>query len=96
MELENSTPKAIPAETNPTGTDKEGQSCQEKWSYASVVEMMMYLTSNLRPDIAFAVHQCARFTHNPKALHEKALKQIARYLTGTRHQGMVIKPSHNL
>ena len=28
-------------------------------SYASVIGMMLYLESNTRPDISFAVHQCA-------------------------------------
>jgi hypothetical protein len=58
--------------------------------------MMMYLASNSRPDIAFAVHQCARFTHAPKASHERALKRIGRYLLATKERGMVIRPSSEL
>jgi hypothetical protein len=27
---------------------------------------MMYLANNTRPDIAYAVHQAARFTHHPR------------------------------
>ena len=33
-----------------------------------------------RPDIAYALHQCARFSHNPKRCHEVGLKHISRYL----------------
>ena len=29
----------------------------------------MYLATNTRPDIAYSVNQCARFTHSPKASH---------------------------
>ena len=32
----------------------------------------MYLCSNTWPDIQYAIHQCARFSHNPRASHEQA------------------------
>ena len=56
----------------------------------------MYLCENTRPDIQFAVHQCARFTHNPKASHSVALKRICKYLKGTRDKGLVFNPSPDL
>ena len=96
MNLEEASAKDTPADTKPLGKDEKGPDCQELWSYGSVVGMMMYLASNSRPDIAFAVHQCARFTHCPKRLHEKALKRIARYLKGTQSRGMVIKPNEEV
>jgi hypothetical protein len=56
----------------------------------------MYLSSNSRPDIAFAVHQCARFTHSPKASHGEALRRICRYLKGTSNQGLILRPTAKL
>ena len=50
---------------------------------------MLYLASNTRPDISFAVHQCARFTHNTKVSHAAAVKRICRYLQGTKDNGLV-------
>ena len=47
------------------------------------IKWPVYLASNSRPDISFAVHQCARFTHTPKALHGEAILRICRYLKGT-------------
>jgi hypothetical protein len=94
--LADSHDKYTPSETKPLGKDENGDPCSESWSYASIVGMMMYLASNSRPDIAFAVHSCARFTHCPKRSHEKALKRIARYLKKTRDRGMIIKPSPDL
>ena len=96
MGLEDSLLKPTLALPEPLGKDEKGAKACEKWSYASVVGMMMYLSSNSRPDIAFAVHQAARFTHNPRHSHEQALKRIARYLKGTRTRGMIIRPSRNL
>ena len=58
--------------------------------------MMMYLASNSRPDIAFAIHQCTRFTHNLQRVHEVTLKRVARYLKGTCDKGMKITPSKKL
>jgi len=96
MNLQDSKENQTPSDTKPLGKDENGPPCEETWSYASVVGMMMYLASNSRPDIAFAVHSAARFTHCPRRSHEKALKKIARYLKGTRDRGMIIKPSLDL
>ena len=65
-------------------------------SHASVIWMMLYLVSNTRPDISFAVHQCARFTHNTKASHETAVKKICWYLQGTKDNDIVFNPSKKL
>ena len=58
----------------------------------SIVGMLLYLAGSTRPDIAYAVHQCARFSHLPKASHEIGVKHIVRYLKGTRDKGLIIKP----
>ena len=58
--------------------------------------MMLYLSSNRRPYIFFAVHQRARFTHNTKVSHETAIKRIYRYLQGTKENGLVFIPSKKL
>ena len=50
--------------------------------------MLLYLSSNSRPDIQFAVHQCARFTHAPRNSHADAIKRICRYLQGTSTKGL--------
>ena len=81
--LEDSSPKKTPAEKIPLGKDEDGQQRQEGWNYRSVIGMMMYLATNSRPDIAFAVNQCCRFANNPKQSHEKAVERIGRYLKGT-------------
>ena len=45
----------------PLGTDANGSEAKRDWPnlYASVIGMMLYLASNTRPYISFAVHQCA-------------------------------------
>ena len=79
----------------PVGTEN-GPPRKDCWSYPSVIGMMLYLASNSRPDIAFAVNQCARFNSCPKLIHEKGVKRIARYLKATRDQGLILQPSKDL
>jgi Reverse transcriptase (RNA-dependent DNA polymerase) len=63
------------------------------FNYRSVVGMLMFLCNNTRLDCAMAVHQCARFSSNPKKNHEQALKRIGRYLIGTANRGLIIRPT---
>ena len=55
----------------PLGTDAIGSEAKRDWtnSYDSVIGMMLYLASNIRPDISFAIHQYSRFTNNTKVSH---------------------------
>ena len=76
----------------PLGSDLNGKLAKREWNYASVIGMMLYITANSKPDISFAVHQCAKFTHNAKASHEDAVLRNCRYLKGTINDGMIFKP----
>ena len=58
--------------------------------------MLLYLVENSQPEIAYAVHQCARFTHNPKASHGNAVKRICHYLKRMKTKGMILNPSKQL
>lgn len=60
---------------------------EEKWKYRSVIGKLNYLEKTSRPDLAYAVHQCARFMSNPKESHARAVMYIGRYLIGSRHEG---------
>jgi Reverse transcriptase (RNA-dependent DNA polymerase) len=66
------------------------------FNYRSVVGMAMFLHNNTRLDCAMAVHQCARYSANPKRTHEAALKCLGRYLLGTRTRGLIIRPITHL
>ena len=94
-EMENCKPVSTPAVPTTLGIDKDGDAFNESWEYASIVGMLMYLANNSRPDIAFAVHQCARFTHCPRNSHAIAIKRILRYLKGTNTQGMSFCPNND-
>jgi hypothetical protein len=88
--------KSTPANQTPLGSDAQGPAFDRSFDYASIVGMMMYLSSNSRPDIQFAVHQCARFTHCPKRSHGDAILRICRYLQGTKEKGLRFTPTETL
>lgn len=85
----NSTPA-----TQVFGALKDQPKHNEPWDYASVCGMLMYLSNNSRPDIAFAVHQCARFTHDARQGHSTGVKQIVRYLAGTKDKGLIMRTTN--
>ncbi len=74
--------------------DVDGAPRVEQWNYRSIIGKLNYLANNTRPDISMAVHQCARFCSNPRAIHELAVKRIARYLLKTKDKGLVHHPSN--
>jgi hypothetical protein len=60
--------------------------------YRAVIGKSNILEKSTRPDIVYSVHQCARFSANPKVEHAKALKLIARYLLATKNEGIICDP----
>ena len=90
--MSSAAPKSTPAAKEPLGTNKNGAPFQEQWSYPAAIRMLLYLSSNTQPDMQFAVHQVARFSHCPKHSHAQAVKRIIRCLIGTRERGTVFVP----
>ena len=88
-----STSISTPAEKAPLPKDADGAPASESFNYVAVVGMLLYLSGHSRPDIAFAVHQCARYTFRPTRRHELALVRIGRYLKGTMDKGLIMSPS---
>jgi hypothetical protein len=59
----------------------------------TVIGKLNYLEKCSRPDISYAVHQCARFSKFPKIEHTVAVKIIGRYLLATADKGIICKPN---
>ena len=60
------------------------------WLYESVIGMILYLSSNIQPDIEFAVHQAAIFTNCPSFMHEQAVERIGSDLKHTQDKGLIM------
>lgn len=75
--------------------DKDGIPRQDSWNFRSVIGKLNFIAQNTRPDISFAMHQCARYSSAPTALHELAVKRIGRYLLATKDKGLILHPTKN-
>ena len=64
------------------------------WKYRSIIGKLNFLEKSTRPDLGYAVHNCARFMEKPKSSHTKAVTDIARYLIATRDRGLILKPNN--
>ncbi len=84
--------KLTPVSKPSLNKDLDGVPRKYAWDHCSAIGMLTYLTGSIRPDIAMAVHQCARFSTNPMHLHKQAVMRIRIYLLSTREKGMIYKP----
>jgi hypothetical protein len=64
--------------------------------YLSAVGALMYLANCTRPDIAFAVNLLARHSAAPTKRHWTGVKNIFRYLQGTKDLGLFFQFQKNL
>ena len=96
MGLDDTNGKDTPAICATLPKDKDGKECNADFNYASVLGMLLYLQGHTRPDISFAVNQCARYTFSPRRSHEEAMKHIGRYLKSTRDKGIIMTPTEKL
>ena len=71
--------------------DPDGPPMKDSWSCPSIVGMLLYLATNTRCDIQFAVSQVARFNHSPRQSHAQAVKSIVSYLSRTQEMGTIIR-----
>ena len=83
--------KAAPSSTI-LRRDLDGAPFREKWDYRRVIGKLNFLEKSTRPEIAYAVHQCARFANNPRESHANAVKYLCRYLLGTKDEGIILHP----
>lgn len=60
-----------------------GQPLDDPMLYCNIVGSLQYLMFT-RPDIAFVVNKPSQFMHRPTMDHWQGVKQVLRYLSGSR------------
>jgi hypothetical protein len=75
--------------------DETAPSFQGNFHYRSIIGKLNFLEKSTRPDIAYAVHQCARFCEDPKQTHADAVLHLIKYLSATRDKGIILDPKHD-
>ena len=74
-------PNWTPATQITLGIDPDGEPYDESWRYPSIVGKLLYLSTNTRPDITFAVSQVVWFNHSPKRVMLPPSKQLSAICT---------------
>jgi hypothetical protein len=88
--------RTVPAlSSNILQRDENAPSYRGSFHYRSVIGKLNFLEKSTRPDIAYAVHQCARFCEDPKKVHYEAVLHLAKYLAATSDQGIILNPKHD-
>ena len=75
--------KHFPCLTSGARNEAEGAAeCPGNIPYTELLGavLLLWLSHGTRPDIAYAVSQCAKFGQKPRIAHWWALKRILRYL----------------
>jgi hypothetical protein len=90
---ENTKSKPTPAKSSQLlSRHSNSEPHDESFNYRSLIGKLGYLEKGSRSDIAYIVHQCARFSIDPKMEHTEALRWLGRYLKGTKDKGTILKP----
>ncbi len=72
--------------------DLHGKPMTDDFHYRSVIGKLNFLEKSTRLDLGYSVHQCARFSADPKESHAAAVKRIGKYLNGTKLKGLILNP----
>jgi len=85
-------PCFTPVDTNPKVAADDGALVSDATDFRSLAGALQYLTFT-RPDIAYVVQQVCFHMHDPQEPHHAVLKRILRYICGTLHLGLLLRPS---
>ena len=93
LDQSNVKPKNIPmASSKILHRHRDSQPFDNSFNYRSVIGKMNFLEKATRPDLAYAAHQCARYSTDPRQEHGAAIRWIGRYLHGTANEGIYFTP----
>jgi Reverse transcriptase (RNA-dependent DNA polymerase) len=88
--------KSAPAYSSTVLKDgKKNEAHNADWNYRRVIGKLNFLCASCRPELSCAVHQCARFSADPRTNHTEAVKRIGRYLIGTVNKGIILDPTEH-
>jgi hypothetical protein len=97
FKLSNSNPIHLPIPANtvmklsadtPLTGEYEPLQPAEVTAYRQAVGSLLYLSNSTRLDLCYAVGQLARHMQDPRICHLRLVKQVLRYLNGTRNLGI--------
>lgn len=68
---------------------------EAKLPYRELIGCLLWISMGTRPDVSYAVNQCARYSADPKPEHWTACLRVLRYLKGTSDYGLHYHQHHS-
>ena len=65
-------------------------------NFREIVESLMWIANQTKPDISNAVRAIAPFSHDPKEVHVRAARKVLEYLSATAHLGLTFRKDSKL
>ena len=96
MGIKDENSRSTPVVKLSLGKNDEGK-CREDDSFHCRLTalILQFLAIYSRLDVSMATHQVAKFSNNPKACYDAAIKIISKYLLGTSDAGLNRKPKED-
>ncbi|KAK4264188.1 hypothetical protein QN277_025397 [Acacia crassicarpa] len=91
----NASPCPTPMTASKSISAYSGDLLANLMEYRNAVGALQYLC-NIRLDINFSIGKLSQFLSQPTTEHWKAMQRVLRYLRGTIHYGIHIKPAYTL
>lgn len=89
--MEAAKPVVTPVDTNTVYRRNDpSDGPNSDFPYCQLVGSLIWLSSQTRPDLAFAVSLLSRFMKSPTKAHITAAKRVLRYLVGTKTVGITL------
>ena len=89
--------RSLQQDKDPFRSKEEGEAILgPEFPYLSAVGALMYLANCTQPNIAFAVNLLARYSSEPTKRHWKGIKDVLRYLQGTKDLGLFYRRNQDL
>jgi hypothetical protein len=76
----NDSTRRTPVRQTVLGRDLKWVEFDKRFHYRAVVGKLNFLEKGSQPEIAYSLHQCARFCQSPRESHAEAVLHICRYL----------------
>ena len=90
--LQDSNPRKTPAVKPLLIKSNNGKDQIGDFNFRSSVGHLSYLVGWAHPDVSMTVHQASKFSINHKYFHDNSFKWTGKYLKGTNHKGLILKP----
>ena len=77
----------------PASTEVQDPDIAAKFPYRELIGSLMFLMTQTRPDLSYAMSALSRYLHNFDESHWKAAKRVLRYIKGTKSYALRMKRS---